>query len=135
MDKKNNSIITFDNQINILRKKVAEIEVSGNCKQAQKKIDEIEDKIDKKRINLIKVYKKAKAEKNARKQVEERIKMFEDIAQDFNNILGSIILNVELAIDDAFENDEIKYSLNQVIKASNHAKYLIDQILSLKNSS
>ncbi len=140
MDKKSNSIIDFEKQINILRKRASEIEVSGdNCKQVQNKynkvLDEIEDRIDKRRINLIKAYKKVKVEKNARKQIEERVQMVEDIAQDFNNILGSIILNVELAIDDAFENDEIKYSLNQVIKASNRAKYLIDQILSVNNNS
>ncbi len=139
MDKKINLIIDFENEINILRKRVAEIEVSdNNSKKAQnnynKVLDEIEDRIDKRRINLIKAYKKVKIEKNARKQVEERMQMVEDIAQDFNNVLGSIILNVELAIDDAFENDEVKYSLNQVIKASNHARYLIDQILSVNNS-
>lgn len=51
------------------------------------------------------------------------------IAHDFNNILGAIVLNTELVLDDVSENSEMEYSLNQIIKASHRARDLIDQIL------
>lgn len=57
------------------------------------------------------------------------------IAHDFNNILGSIMLNSELAMDDAEEGGEISYSLEQILKASHRAKDLVEQILTFSRNS
>jgi len=57
------------------------------------------------------------------------------IAHDFNNILGSIMLNSELALDDAEEGGEISYSLEQILKASHRAKDLVEQILTFSRNS
>jgi PAS domain S-box-containing protein len=57
------------------------------------------------------------------------------IAHDFNNILGSIMLNSELALDDAEEGGEIGYSLEQILKASHRAKDLVEQILTFSRNS
>ncbi len=51
------------------------------------------------------------------------------IAHDFNNILGSIVLNSELALDDIPENNDAKYSLEQVLYNSRRAKELVKHIL------
>ncbi|MBW1892469.1 MAG: PAS domain S-box protein [Deltaproteobacteria bacterium] len=58
------------------------------------------------------------------------------IAHDFNNILGSILLNTELALDDTGSEDcDIKYSLDQIIKGSHRAKYLVEQILTFSREA
>ncbi len=57
------------------------------------------------------------------------------IAHDFNNILSSIILNTELASDEALEKTQTSYAMQQVIKASYHAKKLVDQILTFSRKS
>jgi len=58
------------------------------------------------------------------------------IAHDFNNILGSILLNTELALDDAgSEDSDIKYSLNQIITGSHRAKHLVEQILTFSREA
>ncbi len=51
------------------------------------------------------------------------------IAHDFNNILGSIVLNSEMALDDIPENNDAKYSLEQVLHNSRRAKELVKHIL------
>ncbi len=57
------------------------------------------------------------------------------IAHDFNNILGSILLNTEMAFDDAPENSEARYSLEQVLKGIHRAKQLIEQILTFSRGA
>jgi PAS domain S-box-containing protein len=51
------------------------------------------------------------------------------IAHDFNNILSAIIGYVELAGDDLPAQSAVQNHLAQVLKASNRAKELVDQIL------
>jgi signal transduction histidine kinase/ActR/RegA family two-component response regulator len=51
------------------------------------------------------------------------------IAHDFNNILGSILGNCFLLLEDLPEKNEIHERLLQVMKAGNRAKALVQQIL------
>jgi len=58
------------------------------------------------------------------------------IAHDFNNILGSILLNTELALDGIEDRDsDLKYSLDQIIKGSQRAKHLVEQILTFSREA
>ena len=52
------------------------------------------------------------------------------IAHDFNNILGTILGNAELARHDARANWQALVSLEEILKAGNRAKDLVQQILS-----
>ena len=51
------------------------------------------------------------------------------VAHDFNNILGTIIINTELARQDASSNDQALVSLTEIEKASIRARDLVQQIL------
>jgi len=51
------------------------------------------------------------------------------VAHDFNNILGTIIINTELARQDASSNNQALVSLAEIEKASIRAKDLVQQIL------
>lgn len=51
------------------------------------------------------------------------------IAHDFNNILHAILGFSELALDDCPEGSEARESMREVLKASNRAKELVNQIL------
>jgi PAS domain S-box-containing protein len=51
------------------------------------------------------------------------------VAHDFNNILGSIIGNVELAREDLVAEHPAQESLAEVVKASTRARELVQQIL------
>jgi signal transduction histidine kinase/ActR/RegA family two-component response regulator len=51
------------------------------------------------------------------------------IAHDFNNILGSILGNCFLLLEDLPEKNDIHERLQQVMKAGNRAKALVQQIL------
>lgn len=51
------------------------------------------------------------------------------IAHDFNNILAAIIGYTELAIMNAAVDQQLKINLEQVLKAGNRAKDLVNQIL------
>ena len=57
------------------------------------------------------------------------------IAHDFNNILGAIMGFAELAQLDAAHGTVLKANLNEVIKAANRAKELINQILTFSRQS
>lgn len=57
------------------------------------------------------------------------------IAHDFNNILGAIIGYTELSIFDAPKNSDIEYNMNQVLKAGNRARDLVDHILRFSRQS
>ena len=52
------------------------------------------------------------------------------IAHDFNNILGTMLGNAELARHDARANWQALVSLEEILKAGNRAKDLVQQILS-----
>lgn len=52
------------------------------------------------------------------------------VAHDFNNILGTILINTELARQDAARNPEALMSLTEIEKASHRARDLVQQILS-----
>ena len=52
------------------------------------------------------------------------------VAHDFNNILSGIIGYSELAAMDISENSELKNKISHVLKASQRAKELVNQILS-----
>jgi len=51
------------------------------------------------------------------------------VAHDFNNILGTILINAELARQDASSNIQALVSLTEIEKASRRARDLVQQIL------
>lgn len=51
------------------------------------------------------------------------------VAHDFNNILGTILINAELARQDASYNSQALVSLTEIEKASHRARDLVQQIL------
>lgn len=51
------------------------------------------------------------------------------VAHDFNNILGTILINAELARRDASHNHQALVSLTEIEKASHRARDLVQQIL------
>ncbi len=57
------------------------------------------------------------------------------IAHDFNSILGSIVLNTELALEDICPDTETEYSLKQVLIASKKARDLVEQMLTFSKNS
>lgn len=57
------------------------------------------------------------------------------IAHDFNNMVGSILLNAELAFDDIPEENDARYSLEQIIQVSHRARDHINQILTFSRKS
>ncbi|RJP81261.1 MAG: PAS domain-containing sensor histidine kinase [Desulfobacteraceae bacterium] len=57
------------------------------------------------------------------------------IAHDFNNILGAIVLNAEMALDDVEQDTEAEYSIQQILKSSQRAKRLVDQILTFSREA
>ncbi len=57
------------------------------------------------------------------------------IAHDFNNILGAIVLNAEMALDDVKPNSDVAYSIQQILKSSQRAKKLVDQILTFSREA
>ena len=87
-----------------------------------------------------------------RKQMEEKHKRLEDklqqaykmeaigtlaggIAHDFNNILTPIIVQTELALMDVPSDSDIKFNLQEVMKAGLRAKDLVKQILTFSRQS
>ena len=51
------------------------------------------------------------------------------VAHDFNNILGTVLINAELARQDASANPQALISLTEIEKASHRARDLVQQIL------
>ena len=51
------------------------------------------------------------------------------IAHDFNNILGPILGYTDMLLSDQAEDSEIRNELEQILKAANRAKELVQQIL------
>jgi two-component system, cell cycle sensor histidine kinase and response regulator CckA len=52
------------------------------------------------------------------------------VAHDFNNILAAILGNVHLALADAYGNEDVVTSLNEIRRAGHRAKDLVHRILS-----
>ncbi len=57
------------------------------------------------------------------------------IAHDFNNIIGSIILNTELAYNEAKGNRSARYALTQVLQTGREAGDIVKRILSFTRMS
>jgi PAS domain S-box-containing protein len=57
------------------------------------------------------------------------------IAHDFNNILSPIILYTELVLEDISEKDHLRFSLEEVLRASLRAKDLTKQILTFSRQT
>ena len=57
------------------------------------------------------------------------------IAHDFNNILAAIMGFTELALLESEKNSELADDLRQILKASNRAKKLVDQILTFSRKT
>jgi PAS domain S-box-containing protein len=57
------------------------------------------------------------------------------IAHDFNNILGAIVLNAEMALEDVKPDTDVAYSIQQILKSSQRAKKLVDQILTFSREA
>jgi signal transduction histidine kinase/CheY-like chemotaxis protein len=57
------------------------------------------------------------------------------IAHDFNNILFPIVGYTELTIDDVPEGSQAKQNLQEVLKAANRAKKLVQQILTFSRQN
>ncbi len=84
------------------------------------------------------ITERKQAEKK-RSQLEEQLRQAQKmesigtlaggIAHDFNNILGIIIGNTELSINDVPERDPVRYNLEEIHKASLRARDMVRQIL------
>jgi signal transduction histidine kinase/ActR/RegA family two-component response regulator len=57
------------------------------------------------------------------------------IAHDFNNILFPIIGYTEITLDDAPEGSQVRKNLEEILKAANRAKELVQQILTFSRQS
>ena len=57
------------------------------------------------------------------------------IAHDFNNIIGAIIVNAEMAIDDLPEDTRAKQDLELILESAYRAKNLVNQIIALTHSN
>ena len=100
-----------------------------------------EDKWSKIFISIHDLTERAQAEKE-QKRLESQLQQAQKmetigtlaggIAHDFNNILAAIIGYTELAIFHVPDNSKVKNNLTKVLKASDRAKNLVNQILSFK---
>lgn len=81
------------------------------------------------------VKERTKALANSEKQLQQVMKLQAigtlagGIAHDFNNILFPIVGYTELTIDDVPEDSQARQNLEEVLKAANRAKELVQQIL------
>jgi PAS domain S-box-containing protein len=57
------------------------------------------------------------------------------IAHDFNNILSPIILHTELVLEDISKEDSLRFSLEEILRASMRAKDLVKQILTFSRQT
>ena len=92
--------------------------------------------------NLEKMVKeRTKALANSEKQLQQVMKLQAigtlagGIAHDFNNILFPIVGYTELTMDDTPEDSQARQNLQEVLKATNRAKELVQQILAFSRQS
>ncbi len=87
------------------------------------------------------VNERTKALANSEKQLQQVMKLQAigtlagGIAHDFNNILFPIVGYTELTIDDVPEDSQARQNLEEVLKAANRAKELVQQILTFSRQS
>ncbi len=80
-------------------------------------------------------YQKHKDEDLRSKNLKTIGTMSTGIAHDLNNILTPILSFTTMAMIDPGLNDNVRYCINQIIKATNHAKELTSQIMSFSRGS
>jgi signal transduction histidine kinase/ActR/RegA family two-component response regulator len=87
------------------------------------------------------VEERTKALANSEKQLQQVMKLQAigtlagGIAHDFNNILFPIVGYTELTMDDIPEDCQARQNLEEVLKATNRAKELVQQILTFSRQS
>ncbi len=87
------------------------------------------------------VNERTRALANSEKQLQQVMKLQAigtlagGIAHDFNNILFPIVGYTELTIDDIPEDSQARQNLEEVLKAANRAKELVQQILTFSRQS
>lgn len=108
--------------------------------------DELEKRVEERTSQLVQTNKELLQEIGTREKVEKEQARLEaqlyqaqkmetigtlagGIAHDFNNILTPILGYAEMALDETITNSRIKGDLEQIYKAANRAKNLVQQIL------
>ncbi len=108
--------------------------------------DELEKRVEERTSQLVQTNKELLQEIETREKVEKEQARLEaqlyqaqkmetigtlagGIAHDFNNILTPILGYAEMALDETITNSRIKGDLEQIYKAANRAKDLVQQIL------
>jgi len=87
------------------------------------------------------VAERTRALANSEKQLQQVMKLQAigtlagGIAHDFNNILFPIVGYTELTMDDVPEDSQARQNLEEVLKAANRAKELVQQILTFSRQS
>jgi signal transduction histidine kinase/ActR/RegA family two-component response regulator len=87
------------------------------------------------------VAERTRALANSEKQLQQVMKLQAigtlagGIAHDFNNILFPIVGYTELTMDDVPEGSQARQNLDEVLKAANRAKELVQQILTFSRQS
>jgi signal transduction histidine kinase/ActR/RegA family two-component response regulator len=87
------------------------------------------------------VKERTRALANSEKQLQQVMKLQAigtlagGIAHDFNNILFPIVGYTELTMDDIPQNSQARQNLEEVLKATNRAKELVQQILTFSRQS
>jgi signal transduction histidine kinase/ActR/RegA family two-component response regulator len=87
------------------------------------------------------VEERTKALANSEKQLQQVMKLQAigtlagGIAHDFNNILFPIVGYTELTMDDIPEDSQARQNLEEILKAANRAKELVQQILTFSRQS
>ena len=87
------------------------------------------------------VEERTKALANSERQLQQVMKLQAigtlagGIAHDFNNILFPIVGYTELTMDDIREDSQARQNLEEILKATNRAKELVQQILTFSRQS
>jgi signal transduction histidine kinase/ActR/RegA family two-component response regulator len=88
-----------------------------------------------------KIEERTKALANSEKQLQQVMKLQAigtlagGIAHDFNNILFPIVGYTELTMDDVPKDSQARQNLKEILKATNRAKELVQQILTFSRQS
>ncbi|MCG8688521.1 MAG: response regulator [Desulfobacterales bacterium] len=115
------------------------------ARQMQNLIHTLEEKVKKRTIKLSKTNAELEAQISNRRIMEEQLRqsqkmeaigtMAGGIAHEFNNILGIIIGNAELATDDIPDSNPAFDSIKKIKEASLRAKEVVQQLLSFSRKS